>query len=150
MTLGADGHTLVIRRRIAATPEELFDAWTDGEGMKEWMCPGNILSVEVRLEPRAGGELIVIMRDPNKTYEHKGEFTIVDRPSKLAFTWIAAATDMRPTLVTVEFLRISETESELVLTHEHFPRQDARDQYRGGWGEIVDRLDASVQTRRRM
>jgi len=150
MTLGSGGHMLVIRRRIAATPEELFDAWTDGEGMREWMCPGNILSVEVRLEPRVGGSLLVIMRDPDKTYEHKGQFTILDRPSKLAFTWIAAATDMQPTLVTLEFLRISETESELVLTHEHFPRKDASDQYRGGWGQIVDRLDVYLQNRHRM
>ena len=150
MSPGPDGHTLVIRRRIAATPEELFEAWTDGAAMREWMCPGNILSVEVRLEPRVGGSLVVIMLDANKAYEHKGQFTILERPSKLAFTWIAAATDMHPTLVTVEFLRIGETETELVLTHERFPRQEARDQYRGGWGQIVDRLDGYLQIRRKM
>ena len=150
MTLGPDDHSLVIRRRIAATPEELFDAWTDANGMRDWMCPGNIRSVEVRIEPRVGGALLIIMHDANKTYEHKGEFTIVERPSKLAFTWIAAATDMRPTLVTVEFLPISGIESELVLTHERFPRKEPADQYRGGWSQIVARLDSYLQTRRRM
>jgi uncharacterized protein YndB with AHSA1/START domain len=90
---------VVIRRRIAATPEELFDAWTDADGMRDWMCPGNIQSVEVRMEPRVGGALLIIMNDGVKTYEHRGEFSIVDRPLKLAFTWIAAATDMQQTPV---------------------------------------------------
>ena len=150
MTLGPDDHSLVIRRRIAATPEELFDAWTDADGMRDWMCPGNIRSVEVRIEPRVGGSLLVIMHDAHKTYEHKGQFVIVERPSKLVFTWIAASTDMQPTLVTVEFLPISETESELVLTHERFPRKEPADQYRGGWSQIVARLDTYLRTRRRM
>ena len=148
MTLGPDDHSLVIRRRIAATPEELFDAWTDADGMRDWMCPGNIRSVEIRMEPRVGGSLLVIMHDADMTYEHKGQFTIVERPSKLAFTWIAASTDMQPTLVTVEFLSIGETESELILTHVRFPRKEPADQYRGGWSQIVARLDTYLQTRR--
>jgi len=150
VTLGPDDHSLVVRRRIAATPEELFDAWTDADGMRDWMCPGNIRSVEVWMEPRVGGPLLVIMRDADKTYEHKGQFTIVERPSKLAFTWIAAATDMQPTLVTVEFLPMGETESELILTHERFPRKEPADRYRGGWGQIVAGLDRYLRARRRL
>jgi uncharacterized protein YndB with AHSA1/START domain len=136
------GHSLVIRRRIAATPEELFDAWTDPGGMRDWMCPGNIVSAEVRMDPRVGGPLLVIMRDAEKTHEHRGEFLIVQRPVKLSFTWIAASTDQQPSVVTVEFLAISERETELVLTHERFPRQESSDQYRGGWSQILARLDA--------
>jgi uncharacterized protein YndB with AHSA1/START domain len=145
-----DYHSLVIRRRIAATPEELFEAWTDADGMREWMCPGDIRRAEVRMELRVGGSLLVIMHDDEKAYEHKGQFTIIERPSKLAFTWIAAATDMQPTLVTVEFLPISKTESELVLTHERFPRKEPADRYRGGWSQIVARLDTYLQARQGM
>jgi uncharacterized protein YndB with AHSA1/START domain len=150
VTLGPGDHSVVLRRRIAATPEELFDAWTDADGMRDWMCPGNISSVEVRMEPRVGGSLLVVMHDADKTYEHSGQFTIVERPSKLAFTWIAAATDMQPTLVTVEFLPVGEMESELVLTHERFPRKEPADRYRGGWDQIVTRLDRYLQARRRL
>jgi uncharacterized protein YndB with AHSA1/START domain len=140
---GANG--VMIRRRLHATREELFDAWTDAEGMRAWMCPGSILSVEVRMEPRVGGALLIVMRDANKTYEHRGEFIIVDRPAKLSFTWIAAATDQQPTLVTVEFLPINDSETELVLTHERFPDREASEQYRGGWGQIVGRLDVYLR-----
>jgi uncharacterized protein YndB with AHSA1/START domain len=148
MTAGGDIGKLVIRRRILATREELFDAWTDPESMRVWMCPGDIISADVTLDLRVGGSFLITMRTPTAAYEHRGEFTIIDRPSKLAFTWIARATDLRPTLVTVEFFEISETESELVLTHENFPRKEVRDQYQGGWGQIIDRLEQYLHTKR--
>lgn len=148
MTADADARRVVIRRRIVATREELFDAWTDAEGMRSWMCPGNIVSVDVRMDLRVGGSLLIVMRDPDKTYEHRGEFTIVDRPAKLAFTWIAAATDMQPTLVTIEIFAYSASESDLVLTHENFPKKETGDLYRGGWDQIVGRLEQFLQTKR--
>jgi len=48
---------VVAERRIGVTREELFDAWVDPESMREWMCPGDVISAEVRLEPRVGGRL---------------------------------------------------------------------------------------------
>ncbi|MBZ5496239.1 MAG: SRPBCC domain-containing protein [Acidobacteriia bacterium] len=105
MSAEGDADKVVIRRRITATREELFDAWTDSEGMRAWMCPGNIVSVDVRMDLRVGGSLLIIMRDPDKAYEHRDEFTIIDRPAKLAFTWIAEATDLHPTLVNSGVLR---------------------------------------------
>jgi len=125
----------------------LFDAWTDPEGMREWMCPGNIVSADVQIDPRVGGHLIIIMRGPTDVFEHRGEFTVVDRPSKLAFTWIAKSTDLRPTLVTVEFFEVTATESELVLTHLEIPRKEVSDQYQGGWSQIVTRLEQYIGER---
>ena len=142
-----DSNIVVIRRRMHATPEQLFDAWTDAEGMRTWMCPGNIMSVDVHMDLRLGGSLLVIMRDPDKVYEHRGEFTIIERPTKLAFTWIAQATDLHPTLVTLEFFAVSDSETDLVLTHERFPRKDASDRYRGGWNQIVDSLEKYLRSK---
>jgi len=124
----------------------LFDAWTDPEGMREWMCPGNIVSADVQIDPRVGGHLIIIMRGPTDVFEHRGEFTVVDRPSKLAFPWIAKSTDLRPTLVTVEFFEVTATERELVLTHLEIPRKEVSDQYQGGWSQIV-RLEQYIGER---
>ena len=116
-------NTVVVRRRIRATPEELFDAWTDPEGMREWMCPGDVISAQIRLDPRVGGALVIIMRGPTETWEHTGEFRVVERPSKLAFTWTANNMDGQITLVSVEFIAVSGTETELILTHEKIPRK---------------------------
>jgi uncharacterized protein YndB with AHSA1/START domain len=143
-----DSEAIIIRRHIAASREEVFDAWTDAKGMRSWMCPGNIISADVQLDARVGGALRVIMHSPIGTHEHWGEFTTVDRPSKLAFTWCAKATDGVPTLVTVELSEAPDGCCDLVLRHDKFPRPDARDQYRGGWGQIVARLEAFLQTQR--
>ena len=35
---------VTIRRKIEATPEELFDAWLDPESVVEWMRPNGIPS----------------------------------------------------------------------------------------------------------
>jgi len=138
-TAGAGGK-LVIRRRIAATREELFDAWTDPESMRLWMCPGDIVSSDVEMDLRVGGTFRINMRGPRESYEHGGEFIVIERPSKLAFTWIARATDEQTTLVTVEFFEAGRAFTELVLTHERFPRKEVRARYETGWGQIVDRL----------
>jgi uncharacterized protein YndB with AHSA1/START domain len=95
----SDKNKVVIRWDLRASPEELFDAWTDAEGMRTWICPGNILSV-------VGGNLLVIKRDTDKVYEHRGELLILERPARLPFTWVAAATDHQQTVVTVEFFSI--------------------------------------------
>ena len=136
----------MVRKRIAATREELFDAWTDPESMRAWMCPGNVVSAEVELEPRVGGALWIVMRaSTSETFEHKGEFQVVARPSKLVFTWMAKAMDWRPTLVTVEFLEIAARETELVLTHEEFPEPEVRERYQSGWERIVHLLETFLE-----
>jgi uncharacterized protein YndB with AHSA1/START domain len=143
-----ESEAIVIRRRIAARREEVFDAWTDAKGMQLWMCPGDIVSAVVHLDARVGGALRVTMQGPTGTYEHSGEFTTVDRPSRLAFTWRAKATDSVPTLVTVEFFEATDGHCDLVLTHEKFPRLGAREQYRGGWAQIIIRLETFLQAQR--
>jgi uncharacterized protein YndB with AHSA1/START domain len=136
---------VVVRKRISATREELFDAWIDPVGMREWMCPGDIQTTEVQIDPRVGGSLVIFMRGPKETFEHRGEFTVVDRPSKLAFTWMAKATGWRPTLVTIEFAEVTPNETEVVLTHQDFPDDEVLAQYRGGWNQITDRLRQYLQ-----
>lgn len=145
MSADRDPGRLVVRRRIAGTREELFDAWTDPQGMRVWMCPRDIVSSEVRIDLRVGGSLLIVMHGPHRTYEHRGEITVLDRPSKFTFTWIADATDGQPTLVTVEFLAVDPGLTEIVLTHEKFPRPEARDRYVNGWGQILDRLERHLQ-----
>jgi uncharacterized protein YndB with AHSA1/START domain len=131
----------VVRRRIRATREELFDAWTDQEGMRQWMCPGDVVSADVRLDARVGGKMHIIMQSPTATFEHTGEFQVVERPSKLAFTWTADNMDGQITLVTVEFLALSNSETELILTHERIPRKEVTDRYQSGWAKVVSTLE---------
>src|SRR5258708_37807974 len=112
-----NNHTVVVRKMLPASREEVFDAWLDSEGMSVWMTPGPIVSSEVTLDPRVGGRFRILMKAPTVSYDHTGEFLILDRPSKLQFTWISPGTGNQETIVTIE-LHERGTQCELVLTHE--------------------------------
>jgi|SRR5579859_1699554 len=92
-----------------------------------------------RPSTRVGGSFRILMKSKTGEYEHTGVYKVVDPPSKLVFTWTAKATGDTPTLVTVEFFAAGE-ETEIVLTHEKFTDPEVGKRYRGGWGQILEKL----------
>ena len=130
---------LVVRRLIQATREEVFAAWTDPSSISRWMCPGDITTAEAQLDVRVGGKFRILMKGPQKDYDHTGEYHVVDPPSKLVFTWISEGTDGKPTLVTVE-LQDLDPYCQLTLTHEHFVKPEAVQAHEKGWMDIVNKL----------
>lgn len=130
---------LVVRKIIPASPEEVFAAWTDPESIRQWMCPGDIDETVATLDLRVGGTYRILMKGKTQNYDHTGVYKVIERPTRLAFTWVSAGTDQQETLVTVEFHQRPEG-TELVLTHEKFPTVQARDRHQGGWSQIADKL----------
>ena len=130
---------VVVRKVMPVSREEVFDAWLDGEGMGQWMCPGTVGRSEATLDARVGGGFRILMKAAEAEYLHTGEFLVLDRPSKLQFTWFSPGTDQQETLVTVELHERGEY-CEVVLTHERFPREDAAARHQKGWREILDKL----------
>jgi uncharacterized protein YndB with AHSA1/START domain len=129
---------LSIRRRLPATREVVFEAWTDPQGLREWMCPGDTISAEAKLDLRVGGSYRIVMKSKTRDYVHTGVYQVVEPPSKLVFTWTREE-EAAPTLVTVEFIAHG-NESELVLTHERFHDADVMKRYQGGWGTIAEKF----------
>ena len=112
---------VVATRRMPAPREIVYEAWIDANGIREWMCPGDVISVGAVLDVRVGGSLIV-MKSKEREHVHIGTYQVVELASKLVFTWAAPETPKKMTLVTVEFLADGD-ESELVLPHERFPKR---------------------------
>ena len=82
MEATTDGkHRMVVRRRMPAPREIVYAAWTDPEGLREWMCPGDIVSAEARLDVRVGGSLYITMRSKEQVHEHVGIYRVVDPPA---------------------------------------------------------------------
>lgn len=132
-------HRVVVRRRMPAPREIVYESWLNPEGIREWMCPGDVVSSEASLDVRVGGSFRIIMRAPDRVYEHVGTYRIVDPPAKLAFTWSGLENPAEITLVTVEFLDHGD-ESELVITHEQFTKADVAQRYEMGWGTIAKKF----------
>jgi uncharacterized protein YndB with AHSA1/START domain len=124
----------------------VYEAWIDPKGIHEWMCPGDVVSAEAILDVRVGGSYRIVMKVKGRDHVHTGVYQVVEPPSKLVFTWSAAETPGEVTLVTVEFFPHG-NESELVLTHERFPRADVVKRYENGWGTIAEKFAAYLSRR---
>ena len=134
-----------IVRRLPASPSEVFDAWIDVESLKQWMCPGTSRVSAAELDPRVGGRFRIVMSDERGDTEHTGEYRELRRPERLVFTWISKPTLDRETVVTIE-LRPVGKDTELTLTHERLPNDEARKSHQRGWASIAEKLASSFAT----
>ena len=134
---------VVVRRTIAASAEDLFDAWLDPEALAQWMRPGTIQSTVARVEPHVGGNYEITMQAASGPILHKGVYRAIDRPRRLVFTWITAFTENQETLVTVDFIRLGQR-TEVVVTHEQLP-ESARPSHHKGWTSGLEHLDEACQ-----
>ncbi len=145
MIAGEDpGEVLVVRRVLPVERERVFAAWLDPVSLATWMRPGEATGAVVEVDPRVGGRFRILMEQPGGGcgYEHQGEYLAIEPPSLLSFTWISAATDLRPTVVTVE-LHARDGGTELVLTHRRLPPGQV-DGHRWGWTDILRLLERAL------
>lgn len=130
---------VVVRRVIAASADDLFDAWLDPQALSEWMRPGTIKRSKARTDPRVGGAYEVVMFGEAGEIVHHGVYRQIDRPRRLVFTWHSKFAGDGPTLVTVDFVVLDQRRTEIVVTHEQLPEQ-AMAAHSHGWTSSLDRL----------
>ena len=130
---------VVVRRTIAASAEDLFDAWLDPEALATWMRPGTIRSTVAKVEPHEGGCYAITMLSQSGPIVHKGVYRQIDRPKRLVFTWASPGTELRDTLVTVDFVRVDK-HTEVIVTHEQLP-EGAKPSHSIGWTRALEHLE---------
>ncbi len=151
-----DNATLVITRLLNAPQELAFRAWTSPEHIKKWMRPEpGMIVPSARMDLKVGGKLRIQMQDPKGEYfTAAGEFREVKAPEKLVYTWDwekdGSGDDFgegegKVSLITVEFLKRGEKQTEFVMTHTRFATVESRDSHAGGWGRAVDVLAEYVE-----
>lgn len=134
---------VVVRRTIAASAEDLFDAWLDPEAMVQWMRPNKVRRTEVRVEPRVGGSYEIVMLIDSGNITHRGVYHVIDRPRRLVFTWMSGPTEDKETRVTVDFVRVDKR-TEGIVTHELLP-ESAMPSHNNGWTASLGLLDELFQ-----
>lgn len=138
--------TARVTRLLSATPEELFDAWTDPEIASQWMCDPTASVAEVVLDATVGGTMRLVMLVDGKKWAHDGIYREVKRPSRLVFTWASPSTHGRDSLVTVEMRPVGD-KTELSITHELLPDEGSANDHREGWTRLVDHLEIRLKPR---
>ena len=88
------------------------------------------------------------MLDPATDREHGGggHYTEIERPTRLAFTWIWDG-DSRRTLIEVDFEE-HDGATTVRFTHSGLWDEAAVRDHEGGWGRILDSLGRTLEAER--
>jgi uncharacterized protein YndB with AHSA1/START domain len=130
---GDSSLVLVVRRRIAATRERLFDAWTRADELRQWWGPENVKCIAAEVDLRVGGAYRIANEFPDgKVLWISGEFLCIERPHRLEYTWRVGSADAPLERVCVQFVR-SSGQTEVIVTHAHIADEPARTRHEQGW-----------------
>jgi uncharacterized protein YndB with AHSA1/START domain len=143
------GETLRIERAFQAPAEAVFDAWTSEEVMRRWFHGEHDWETPVaQVDLRIGGAVRVVMRDPDKDTEHGGggEYTEIDPPRRLAFTWTWDDDEDRQTLIELDF-KEAEGVTTVRLTHSGLRDEESVRSHDDGWSKCFDNLERTLQSR---
>lgn len=143
MTTETTTSTLTISRTIKASPDRVFDAWTQPEHMKRWAAPEGVSVELAEVDLTVGGRYhIRMLSGEGVEYNAVGVYREVTRPSRLVYTWSweEKEHDVGETLVTVDFKAQGES-TEVVVVHEGFPAAEARDGHEQGWTACLDNIE---------
>lgn len=124
--------------RIAASPETVFDFFTDPDKMIQWM------GRSAELDPRPGGALRC---DINSDAVASGEYVEIDRPRRVVFTWGWEGEDSvtAPGSSTVEVLCEPDGDgTHLRLLHRGLPSPESAEKHSHGWRHYTERLAAAA------
>ena len=132
-----DDKVLRMERVIAATPERLFELWTDPEELAKWWGPEGFTTPTYAMDVRPGGRWHTTMRRPDGS-EHvvSGIYRAIEPPKRLVFTWgwdDDAGMRGHETEVTVTF-EPAPGGTRMTLVQQTFIDTDSRNRHQHGWG----------------
>jgi len=139
---------------IAVPPERIFRALTDSTELAKWFTNEECPTKYWRMDARKGGRYSYQTVQSTKVkvngvdmFHCEGEITEFDPPRVLAYTWIANWHDNKNMATTVRWeLTHTRSGTHVKVTHSGLASEKvARDDYRGGWPGVVEKLKAFVE-----
>jgi uncharacterized protein YndB with AHSA1/START domain len=135
--------SLVVRRRIDASPERLFEAWTTPSLLLSWWGPAGVRCTRAEVDLRVGGRYRLgnALPDGREVFI-VGEFLQVEPPTLLVYTWWleADALDAAPAeRVSVRF-EARGSATEVVVVHERIAEESTKRGHTEGWLGCLDAL----------
>lgn len=132
-------------KRVRAGRQAVWNAWTRPEEMRHWACPAPGGLKDVTADLRVGGAFSMRMEVDGVEHNAFGTYREVDEPNRLVYSWDWREEDqqMGETIVTVEFREV-DSGTEIVLMHEGFPVDEAREGHGEGWVLCLDHLAGYV------
>lgn len=143
-----ESRTLRMQRDFKASPERLFDAFTDPKHVTGWWGPEGMTTPIVEMDLREGGKwrtTIVGSYEGGEegSYIASGVYKVIERPHRLVYSWGWVEDGQRGPDSTVD-LTFTEIEggTRLTIVHSVFETVEERDDHSGGWVSSLNCLEA--------
>lgn len=145
----ADGATFEVRRRFAATPEQVFAAFADPGLVARWLRPAPEIGLTVEAFDFCVSGLYRFAYHLPGTADVLigGSFRRIDRPSMIVFSWIIEPPDQHAGIDSEVTVVISGDSggTDLLIRHEKLSRSDAIAHHAEGWRGAVELLDRLLE-----
>jgi uncharacterized protein YndB with AHSA1/START domain len=133
--------SLTLKRRLNASAEKVYAAWTDPAQIVKWFGPDAGAVTRADMDVRVGGRYdIRFHTEDGEEHNVGGVYREVVKNEKLQFTWAWRSTPERESLVTV-LIKPDGDASVLTLIHEQFFDEAARDRHQYGWTGSLNKLE---------
>jgi uncharacterized protein YndB with AHSA1/START domain len=134
-------HKIVIDIEIEAPPERVFDAWTDPAQLAQWWGDDSVYRTRNwQVDSRPGGRWSCEGSggggDMEGPFAVHGEYTVLERPHRLGFTWTPTWEEGRTTSVLIE-LTPTAGGTRLRLTHTGFATVESQEGHHAGWKRVL-------------
>jgi uncharacterized protein YndB with AHSA1/START domain len=139
------GRVLRLERSFAASAERVFDAWTSPEVMRRWFHAGPDWGTsDAEVDLRVGGRVRVVMRKSDGSeVEMGGEYTLIDRPRRLAMTWTFGDHPDNRQLIELTFTESGDSTT-VLMVNSSISTERRREAQEVGWGLCLDELEAAL------
>jgi uncharacterized protein YndB with AHSA1/START domain len=142
------GHTLELRRVLAAPRQRIFRELTEPAELKRWWGPHGFTTPEIELVLSVGSGYRFAMQPPDGDLFHlSGEFLVIEPPSRLAYTfrWDEPDPDDRETVVTLSLHTVGAA-TEVSLSQGEFATEARLALHRSGWVDSFEKLRGLLES----
>ena len=141
-------HSVVQKRILKASPEDIWDALTKPDLMQQWFCPLGMTTIEVEADVQLGRTFRIVMDaraaamkpppEMGNFVTAYGSYLRVEPPHRLEFSWTWQGRD-ETSRVSVSLTPKGEY-TELVLVHDELKDEASRIFHEDGWTPTLDNL----------
>jgi len=128
-----------ITRRIPASAETVYRAWTDPAQIAKWQ--GGRLIAEIAVDGLWFWEHTA---DSGRKVPHYGRYVALEKNARIATTWMSPGTKGNESRLEIT-LAEKDGQTELVLEHTNLPDDDGGRGHEGGWKYFLGRIAEVVQ-----
>ncbi|MFK5979549.1 MAG: SRPBCC domain-containing protein [Rhizobiaceae bacterium] len=143
----SNDQVLTIERKFNASPEAVFDAWTDPNILSQWWGPEGVSIPALGLDVKEGGTWTTTMySDQMGNKIVSGSYTAIERPNRLVLTWAWTEEDgSRGHETEIEVLFEKSGDGTMMTMHQQkFNDATERDNHNMGWVSSFNCLEKTL------